>query len=83
MPNKIEKVNLRVFNTIKGINESMTSIHKTYLMKCRFKFNGKKCYSKQKWNNDKYQCESKNKIMFIILVLVLASVARIVTLVNT
>ena len=52
-------------------------------MKCRFKFDGKKCFSKQKWNNDKYQCESKNKIMFTILVLVLASVARIVTLVNT
>ena len=52
-------------------------------MNCRFKFDGKKCYSKQKWNNGKYQCESKNKIMFIILVLVLASVARIVTLVNT
>lgn len=33
---------------------------KHVLCECRCKVDGKKCKSKQKWNNNKYQCESKN-----------------------
>ena len=33
---------------------------KHVLCKCRCEVDGKKCKSKQKWNNNKYQCESKN-----------------------
>ena len=27
--------------------------------KCECKFDGRKCNSNQKWNNDKWQCECK------------------------
>ena len=63
MPNKIEDVNLKVFNIIKGINESHKSINKciskTLIIhnsyECRCEFDGRKCKSRQKWNNNKYQ----------------------------
>ena len=28
---------------------------------CKFKFDGRKCNSEQWWNNDKCQCECKNR----------------------
>ena len=49
----------RRFNMITGINESKTLIkHISCERKC--KFDGRKCKSNQKWNNDKCQCECKN-----------------------
>ena len=55
--NKIQEVNLHVFNMETGANESKTSIkHISY--KCRFKFDGTKCNLKQKWNEDN-KCRCK------------------------
>ena len=47
-----EDLNLHVFNMITGVNESRTII-KHISSKCEYKFNGKKCSSDQKWNNNK------------------------------
>ena len=57
VPNRIEDLNLRVFNMIIGINESKT-LTKCISRKC--KFDGRKCDSNQKWNNNKYRSERKN-----------------------
>ena len=46
IPNKIEDLNLSVFNMITGINESETCNSNMYLS----------CNSNQWWNNDKCQC---------------------------
>ena len=65
---------LSVFNMITGINESKTlTKHVSCEFKC--KFDGRKCSSNPKWNNDKCCCECKNpkkhlvckKIIFGIL----------------
>ena len=45
---------------IAGVNESKT-LTKHISCKCKAKFDGGKCNSNQKWNNDKYQCECKTK----------------------
>ena len=58
IPNKTEDLNLSVFNMITGINESKTL---TKHISCEFKckFDGTKCNSNQRWNNDKCRCECK------------------------
>ena len=43
---------------IAGINESKT-LTKHISCKCKCKFDGRKCNSNQKRNNDKYRCEFK------------------------
>ena len=58
VPNKTEDLNLRVFNMITGINELKT-LTKHVLCECKCKFNGRKCNSNQKWNNDKCWCQCK------------------------
>ena len=57
--NKIENLNLSVFNMIAGTNESQTLI-KQISCACKCKFHGRKCNSNQKWNNGKCQCRHKN-----------------------
>ena len=57
--NKTEDLNLRVFNMITGINESKI-LTKHTSWECKCKFDGRKCNSNQKWNNDKCRCECKN-----------------------
>ena len=74
VPNAIEDLNLNVFNMITGINESKT-LTKHIPCKCKFRFDGRKCNSDQKGNNDKRQCKWKvwknitcaKKIVFEIL----------------
>ena len=57
--NKAEDLNLCVFNMIAGKNES--KILTEYIpCKCKCKYDGSKCNSNQKWNNDKCWCECKN-----------------------
>ena len=56
MANKIEEVNLRVFNIIKNINE-----WKTLSCETRCEFDGSKCNSILKWNSDECQCECKKQ----------------------
>ena len=51
---------LEVLNIIKGINKSRT-LAKLISCGCRFNFDGRKCNSRQKWNNHKCQCECKNQ----------------------
>ena len=51
--------NLSVFNMITGINESKT-LTKHISCECKCKFDGRKCNSNQKWNNNKCLCERKN-----------------------
>ena len=45
---------------IKGINESKTLV-KQISCECRCEFDGRKCNSKQKWNNHKCQCGCKTQ----------------------
>ena len=53
VPNKTEDSDLSMFNMIAGISESETlTKHVSY--KCECKFDGRKCHSNQKMNNDKY-----------------------------
>ena len=49
---KIEDLNIHVFNTIAGNNESKI-LTKDISCKCKCKFDGRKCDPNQKWNNDK------------------------------
>ena len=58
VPNKIEDSNVNVFNIITGINESET-LTKDISRECKCKFDGKKCNSNQRWNNDKCLWECK------------------------
>ena len=76
-------------NMIKGINESRL-LAKPISRECRCKFDGRKCNSRQIWNNDKCQCACKKtikhcakKIMSGISVHVLECVTNIVRLPNT
>ena len=58
VPNKIADLNLSVFKMITGENESKI-LTKDISCKCKYKFNGRKCNSDEKWNNDKCQCKCK------------------------
>ena len=52
VPKKTEDLNLSVFNMMTGINESKT-LTKLVSCRCKCKYDGRKCNSNQKWNNDK------------------------------
>ena len=56
VPNKIEHLNIHIFNMITGINESKI-LTKDTSSECKCKFDGRKCNSNQKWNNDGCRCE--------------------------
>ena len=58
VPNKTEDLNLSVFNIITVITESKT-LTKHISCECKCKFDERKCYSYQWWNNDKCQCKCK------------------------
>ena len=58
VPNKTEHSNLNVFNMITGMNELKT-LTKHISCKCKKRFDRRKFYSNQWWNNDKYQCENR------------------------
>ena len=57
--NKIEDVNLNIFNMITTINETRTST-KHISCDCKCNFDGRKFNSNQKWNDDKDLRECKN-----------------------
>ena len=57
--NKTKGLNTHILNMIRRINES-NILTKHISWKCECKFDGRKCNSNQKWNNNKYQCECKN-----------------------
>ena len=51
--------------------KGIKSINKNYVpYKCKCKFDGRKCNSNQKWNNDKCQSEFKNTYTYLIHVVV-------------
>ena len=56
VPNKTEDLNLTVLNMVTGINKPKI-LTKHVSCECTYKFDSRKCYSNQKWNNDKYQCQ--------------------------
>ena len=62
VPNKTEDLNLSMSNMITGINE-LKALTKDISCKYKCNFDGKKCNSKQWWNNDasdkKCRCECK------------------------
>ena len=62
VPNKVEDLNLSAFNMIARINKSKT-LTKHTSCECKYKFDGRKCNSNQKWNNDKCECECKKHII--------------------
>ena len=49
VPNKIEDVNLKVFNIIKKLNKSK-AVAKHVSFECRYEFDVRKRNSRQKWN---------------------------------
>ena len=52
VPNKTEYLNLSTFNMITGKNELKTSFQ-DISCECKCRFDGRKCNSNQRWNNDK------------------------------
>ena len=90
VPNKKDDVNLKVFDMIKGINESKTLIEH---ISCEFRceFDARECNSKQNATmisvimslKNQLNIVYVNKIMPGILAYMLASVIRNVRLVNT
>ena len=58
VPNKIEDLNLSVFNILTGINEWKT-LTNHISCKCECRFDGRKCNSDQWWNNDKCDCKKR------------------------
>ena len=79
VPDKTEDLNLSVFNMIIVINISKI-LTKHTSCKCKCKFDGRKCNSNQKRNNDEHGCDckhpkehnSREKIIFRILLDVVA-----------
>ena len=79
--NKVEDLNITVFNMITGKNESKT-LAKHISCECKCKFDGTKCNSNQWWNNSKCWCKCKNiiyvkKITFGILFHVIMKIENI------
>ena len=60
-PNKTEDLNLSTKNLSTGINESK-ALTKHISCECKCRFDGRKCNSDQWWNDDKCQCECRNKL---------------------
>ena len=56
VPNKVEDVNLKVINVIKGTNK-WSALLKQTSCECRCESDGRKCNSTRKWNDDKCQWE--------------------------
>ena len=52
IPNKTKDLNLSMFNMITGVNE-LKALTKHISCKCKCRFDGRKCNSDQRWNNDK------------------------------
>ena len=48
---------------ITGINK-LKILTKHISCKCKCKFDGRKCNSNQKWNNNKYRCECKKNHIY-------------------
>ena len=58
VPNIIKDLNIKVFNLMSSTNETRhIKWHETY--KCKFRLESSVCNNKQRWNNDKCQCECK------------------------
>ena len=57
---KIEDLNLSVFNMITWIDE-WKILKKQISCQCECRFEGRKCNSDQWWNNDKCWCECKKR----------------------
>ena len=79
--NKVEDLNITVFNMITGTNELKT-LAKHISCECKCKFDGTKCNSNQWWNNSKFWCKCKNiiyvkKITFGILFHVIMKIENI------
>ena len=60
IPNKTGVLNLNVFSMITGINESEI-LAKRISSQCKFKLDGTKFNSNQRWNNEEYRCECKKR----------------------
>ena len=81
IPNETEDLNLSMFKMITGINELKT-LTKHISCKCKCRFDGRKCNSYQRWNNENCRCECKKhyvckKIMIGILLLVIVKMESI------
>ena len=59
-PNKTENLNLSLFNIVTEINKSKT-LTNHISPEYKYKFDGKKCNSNQKWNNYKCWCDKCQK----------------------
>ena len=89
VPNVIKDLNVKIFNLMSRTNETRhIKWHETCKCKCRLDVSV--CNNKQRWNNDKCQCECKELIdkricdigIFEILVIVNVNVINHVILVS-
>ena len=63
VPDVIKDLNFKVFNLMSRTNETRhIKWHETCKCKCRF------CNNKQRWNNDKCQCECKESIYEVYVI---------------
>ena len=61
VPDIIKNLNVKVFNLMSRTNETrFIEWHET--CKCECRLDAIVCNNKQRWNNDKYQCECKELI---------------------
>ena len=59
VPDVAKNMNIKVFNLMSRTNETrLKEWHETCECKCRL--DGSVCNDKQRWNNDKCRCETKN-----------------------
>ena len=60
IPDVVKNMNIKVFNLMSRTNEIRhVKWHETCKCKCRL--DASVCNSKQRWNNDKYRCECKER----------------------
>ena len=63
VPNKVEIINVKLFNMITDINKAKTLI-KHISCDSRCKLDGRKCNSEEKLNHDKFLCECKEPLKY-------------------
>ena len=58
VPNKTEDLDIYALNMLTGISESKILLEHVSC-ECKYKFDGRKCNSDQKWNINKCRCKCK------------------------
>ena len=62
VPNAVKNLNVRAFNLMSRTNETTRHIEWHETCKCKCRLDASVCNSKQRWNDDKCRCQSKELI---------------------